>query len=89
MIPEGVEKKVGAFDVLKVMCRRNMDVRLSTLENLLKVRKVKAGTNITIGFGDDVVGALAVGKFLGGLLLADRKQFEAVRKELEDDTGRL
>jgi hypothetical protein len=77
------EKKVGTFDILKTMCDRNLDVRLSTLDNVIQLRKVKAGTNITIGFYGDVVAGITVGKFVGGLLLADNEQFQAIRKELE------
>ena len=79
-----MSKKVGSFDVLRVMAERNMDIRLSTLDNVIEVRKVKAGTNVTIGVYGDVVGAFAVGKFCGGLLLADSEQFQAIKKELED-----
>ncbi len=75
--------KISSFDVMKVMSQRNMDIRLSTLDNITEVRKVKAGTKITIGFYGDVVGAIANNKFCGGLLLCDKEQFEAVRKELE------
>ncbi len=75
--------KVSGFDVMKEMSRRNMDIRLSTLDNISEVCKVKAGTKITIGFYGDVVGAIATNKFVGGLLLADKEQFESVRKELE------
>ena len=44
---------------------------------------------MTIGIGGDVVGSILNNKFVGGLILADRKEFEAVRKELEarDATG--
>ena len=75
--------KIGTFDVLKVMCERNMDIRLSTLDNVTELRKVKAGTRITIGFYGDVVSGIALGKFVGGLLLANNEQFQAIKKELE------
>jgi hypothetical protein len=75
--------KVGTFDVLKVMCERNMDIRLSTLDNVIQLRKVKKGTNITIGFHGDVVSAIALGKMIGGMLLVDNEQFKTVKKELE------
>ena len=76
-------KKIGTFDVLNVMCQRNMDIRLSTLDNLIELRKVKAGTNILIGYAGNVINEIALGKFVGGLLLADKEQFKAVKKELE------
>ena len=77
------ETKIGAFDVFKAMSRRNMDIRLSTLDNIIQLRKVKAGTNVTIGVYGDIVGSVFNGKFVGGLLLADKEQYQAVLKELE------
>ena len=77
-------KKIGTFDVLKVMCERNMDIRLSTLDNIIELRKVKAGTNVTIGFYGDILASVANGDFVGGLLLADKSQFLQVKKELEE-----
>lgn len=80
--------KVGLFDVLKAMSERNLDVRLSPLDNVTHLRKVGAGTNVTIAFAGDVVGPIAEGKLVGGLLLADLSQFEDVRKELEAESAR-
>jgi hypothetical protein len=76
-------KKVGNFDVLKEMCARNMDVRLSTLDNVREARKVKGGSQIKIGIVGDVVTGIALGKFVGGLLIADKEQFNQVKRELE------
>ena len=75
--------KVNSFDVLKEMSARNMSIQLAPLDNITEARKVKAGTKVTIGIGGDVVGSILNNKFVGGLILADRKEFEAVRKELE------
>lgn len=80
------EKKLGTFDVLKVMCERNLDIRLSTLDNVRSARKVKGGTEIKIGFFGDVVTGIAKGRFCGGLLLADFKQFQEIKKEVESQT---
>jgi hypothetical protein len=76
-------KPVGTFDVLKEMCARNMDVRLSTLDNVSELRKVRGGTKVTIGIAGDIVSAVPLGKFVGGLLIADAEQFKAIQKELE------
>lgn len=76
------QKKVGTFDVLKVMCDRNMDVRLSTLDNVTQLLRTKHGTKITIGFSGDVM-EIARGKFVGGMLIADAEQFRAIQRELE------
>jgi hypothetical protein len=82
-MPNESLKKVGNFDVLKVMCERNMDVRLSTLDNVKSARKVKGGTLLSIGVSGVIVTGITFGKFVGGLLIADREQFNAVKSELE------
>lgn len=74
---------VNNFDVLKLMGERNMDVRLAPLDNILNLKKVRAGTQVTIGVEGDVVAALGLeGKFVGGLILADKQQFDAIKAEL-------
>jgi len=75
--------KIGTFDVLKVMCERNLDIRLSTLNNISDMRKVKAGTKVTIGVAGDVLNPIWRGELVGGFLLADKKQFEDIKRELE------
>jgi hypothetical protein len=76
-------KKITTFDVLNVMCERNLDIRLSTLDNVRSAQKVKGGSKVVIGVAGDVVTGIALGKFCGGLLLADSKQFNEIKKELE------
>jgi hypothetical protein len=74
---------VNNFDVLKEMGARNMQVSLSTLDNITNLRKIKAGTQVTIGVAGDVVAALGLeNKYVGGLILADKKEFSAVKSEM-------
>ena len=74
----------NSFEVLRLMSERNLDIRLAPIsQNLVRAQKVKAGTQITIGFAGDVVGAIFAGRFVGGLILADAKQFHAIEAELE------
>ena len=73
----------GNFDVLKEMSRRNLDIRLSPLENVTQARAVKAGTLVTIGCGGDLVAAIGRGAFCGGLILAREEQFDQVKAEIE------
>ena len=80
--------KPNNFDILKTMSERNLDIRLAPLGNILRAQLTKKGTQITIGFPGDVVAAVMDGKFVGGLLLADRKQYNAVAKELEKSSGK-
>jgi hypothetical protein len=64
--------KIGTFDVLKEMSERNMDVRLSTLDNITNLELKKGNTFIRIGMSGDVLQGLAHGKFVGGFLIADK-----------------
>jgi len=50
---------------------------------LVGARKVKAGTQVTIGVGGDVVGGLATRKYVGGLLLCDSDRFKEVKAQME------
>ena len=74
---------VNNFDVMKAMGEANRDIRLAPLSNIVHLRKVRAGTQITIGFEGDVVGAILAERFVGGLILADKAQFEETKRELE------
>lgn len=74
---------VNNFDVMKLMGERNLDIQLAPLGNVLRVHKVKAGTQVTIGVGGDVVAGIADGRFVGGLILADQEQFHRLKQEME------
>lgn len=81
--------KINAFDVLKEMGERNMDIRMSRcVDNLVNVRKVKAGGHVTIGVdtavADILMGfALGVNKHNAVFLVFDTDQFNQVKAELE------
>jgi hypothetical protein len=75
--------RVNNFDVLKEMGVRDMKVGLSPLDNIVNLKKVKQGTQVTIGVAGDLVAALGIEhKFVGGLILADKDEFNAVRSEM-------
>jgi hypothetical protein len=76
-------KKVDSFAVLSRMCDLNRDIRLATGENLLNLKKVKAGTQVTFGVSGDVVGAIYTGKLQARLFLYDTEQFKATEAEME------
>ena len=82
-------KKPGHFDICREMARRNMDIRMSLLENVTNVSYSKRtqGTTVSIGVYGNIVAAIGVeNKFVGGLLLCDREQYFAIAKELEAAT---
>ena len=75
---------VNNFDVLKEMGVRDMKVGLSPLDNIVNLKKVKHGTQVTIGVAGDLVAALGIEhKFVGGLILADKDEFNALKSEMQ------
>ena len=74
---------VNNFNVMREMGKRNLDIRLSPISNILRMRKVKAGTQITIGVAGDVITPITSGEMVGALILCDKKQFDRVKAELE------
>lgn len=79
--------KVNNFDVLKAIGERNGSIQLAPLSNIINMKKVKAGTQITIGVGGDVIFGIMEGKYVGGLILADKAQFDAIKEEMEGSEG--
>jgi hypothetical protein len=74
--PDGISN----FAVLKAMADANDDrLTLAPLSNIISARKVKAGTQVTIGVGGNIVGAIANGELVGGLILVRREAFDAVK----------
>jgi hypothetical protein len=77
--------KAGHFDILKAMCERNMDIRLSPLDNVTHMKLVHKDrdTQVTIGVGGNVLMGIYDGKFIGGLILCDKTQYFKIKEELE------
>ena len=74
---------VNNFDVLKEMGKRKLDIQLAPLDNISRLRKTKLGTQVTIGVAGDLVGAIGMeGKYVGGLILANKAEFNAVKAEM-------
>ena len=73
------------FEVLKEMAKRNLDVRLSLLDNVTNMRLTHRGkdTNVTIGVYGNVIHDIMDGKLNGGLLLFNDAQYQAIAKELD------
>lgn len=74
--------KVSSFDVMRVMGERDLDIRLSGLENISNMTHGKLGTKVTIGFPGNIIAQILNGELVGGFILCDKKQFDAIRKEL-------
>lgn len=81
--------KVNAFDVLKEMGERNMDIRMSRCaDNLVNIRKVRAGGQVTIGVDDEVrriMMEFALGRKTHNavFLVFNNEQFNQIKAELE------
>jgi hypothetical protein len=77
--------KANSFDVFKIMCASdNKKLQLSPLGNILGAKKVKAGTQVTIGVSGNVVTGITFGQYVGGLILCDKDEFERIAKMLEE-----
>lgn len=76
-------KPVDNFEVMAEMCRRGLKIYMAPLSNIAEMQKVKAGAQITIGVEEHIMWGLNDSKFCGGFLLADKEQFDALKKELE------
>ena len=68
------------FDVMKEMSARNLEIYFGP--DILRAQKVKAGTQITVGIGGDLIAAIVDGRIVGGLFLWNRKQFDETKGEI-------
>jgi hypothetical protein len=81
-----MSKSVGWLDVMKRMVDTNdAKIELSPLDNVTHLKKVKAGTQVTIGVSGDRVGSIYSGQYVGGLILVDRQRFNEVKAEMEKE----
>jgi len=81
-------KKVSAFDVLKEMSERDLDLNLAPMGNLIGVNKVKGGFEVKIGVPDNIGFRLLNNEqFNGGLILANSEEFRTIEKELQDSSS--
>ncbi len=77
---------VTAFDVFNAMTKADdKRLQLAPLGNILRVRRVRAGTQITIGFGDDVIAQIAEGRLCGGLILCDKTAYDEWKRKLDGE----
>ena len=64
---------VNNFDALKRMAAENKDIRLGT--DVLNMKAVKAGSQITMGIAGNVLAQLMFGELNACLILYNKKQF--------------
>jgi hypothetical protein len=72
---------VNNFDVLKRMAAENKDIRLGT--DVLNMKAVKAGSQITMGIAGNVLSQLMFGELNACLILWDKKQFNELKTAME------
>ena len=74
-------EEINSFDVFKQMAAENKDVRLASLDNLVRFDKTGDTCTITIGVDEKTLMDFTQNKqFVGGLLLADANQFTETRR---------
>jgi hypothetical protein len=73
----------NSFDVLKEMGKRNGKIQLAPLGNLIEAKYSKKGTRVVMGVAGNVVTGLLMGQYVGGLILADKEEFDRISKELD------
>lgn len=71
-----------SFRKLAYMADHNMDIALSTLDQIVEVKTARGGGHVIIGVPHSVVMDFLKGKeYVGGLVLASRKQYNTIRDE--------
>jgi hypothetical protein len=82
---------ISSFDILKRMSVDNLDIRLSTSENLRNMNAVHKGkdTDITIGVAGNVIGAVMNNELHLCLLIWNKEQFQATKAKMEAETAWL
>lgn len=78
------------FDVLAEISRRDGRIMFAPLGSNCRTINYSArrgGTEFTIGFPGNLCFDVEAGKFRGGLVLVDGKEFDRVKAEMEADRG--
>lgn len=76
--------KVTAFDVMAEMGRRDSrGLRLAPISNITNMQSSKKGDLITFGTESGTLQKIYDGEVVGGFILMDKKEFDAVKMDLE------
>jgi hypothetical protein len=82
-------KLITALDVFsRMVATDDKAFRLAPMSEILGARKVRAGTQVTIGVGDDICLQIAEGSLVGGFIFCDRKRFEEVKAQIAAEAAR-
>jgi hypothetical protein len=73
--------EVNNFDVLKRMSDENKDIRMGV--EVLNMKAVKAGSQITMGIAGNVLAALMFGELKACLILFNKQQFDEMKATIE------
>jgi hypothetical protein len=65
------------------MSSENKRILAASAENILSMKKVKAGSQITFGVEGDVLMQIYSGKLIATLLLIDFEQFKEMKTKME------
>ena len=83
------QTKISSFDVLKRMSEDNLDIRISTSENLTNMNAVHKGkdTDITIGVAGNVIGAVMNNELHLCLLIWNKEQYRQTKDKIGKERG--
>jgi len=77
--------EINSFDVLKRMAKENKDIRMGT--DLVNMKAVKAGSQITMGIAGNVLAALMFGELNACLILYNKKQFIETTAKMSQESS--
>lgn len=76
----------NAFDILKEMSRTGKDIKLAPLTNIINLNRHGVKGEVTIGVDLNTINRLHAGeKFYGGLILANKKEYEEIEKRFAEE----
>ncbi len=77
-------KSVSALAVFTRMVEKDDHTfKLAPLSNIIGARKVKQGTQVTIGVGADICTQIMANSLVGGFIFCDRQRFNEVKAQME------
>jgi hypothetical protein len=79
-------REVNSFDVFSRLVELDdKALVMAPLYNIVNLKKVKAGTNVTIGVAGDKVASIYNGCYVGGLILCEVERFRELKAAMEQE----